>query len=53
MATRPLDQNGLGLSNDAVLHEVAVIEKWFALLPDTAAIYVEWKEIVRRHKVQV
>ena len=52
MATRPADQNGLGLSPEEAIHEVASIEKLLTLLPDIPAIYAEWKEIVRDHKVQ-
>lgn len=52
MATRPADRNGLGLSHEEVLQEVGSIEKLLTLLPDIPAIYADWKEIVRDHKVQ-
>jgi predicted nucleic acid-binding protein len=52
VATRPADQNGLGLSHEEALQEVASIEKLLTLLPDIPAIYVAWKEIVRDHRVQ-
>ena len=52
MATRPADQNGLGLSHEEVLQEVASIEKLLTLLPDIPAIYAAWKEIVRDRRVQ-
>jgi predicted nucleic acid-binding protein len=52
MATRPGDRNGLGLSHEEALQEVASIERLLTLLPDIPAIYVVWKEIVRDHKVQ-
>ena len=43
---------GLGLSHEEALHEVASIEKLLTLLPDIPAIYAAWKEIVRDHRVQ-
>ena len=52
VATRPADQNGLGLSHEEALQEVSSIEKLLTLLPDIPAIYAAWKEIVSDHKVQ-
>ena len=52
VATRPADQNGLGLSHEEALQEVASIEKLLTLLPDIPAIYAAWKEIVSDHRVQ-
>jgi len=52
VATRPSDRNGLGLSTDEALQEVANIEKSLMLLPDVPAIYTEWKQIVSSHRVQ-
>ena len=52
VATRPAGQNGLGLSQEEALHDVASIERLLTLLPDVPAIYGAWKEIVRDHKVQ-
>jgi predicted nucleic acid-binding protein len=52
VATRPGDLNGLGLSQEEALQEVASIEKLLTLLPDIPPIYLAWKEIVRDHKVQ-
>ena len=52
VATRPAEQNGLGLSPEEVLQEVGNIEKSLALLPDIPAIYGAWKQIVTAHKVQ-
>ena len=52
VATRPGDLNGLGLSHEEALQEVASIEKLLTLLPDIPPIYLAWKEIVRDHKVQ-
>ncbi|MGD0568874.1 MAG: hypothetical protein ABSA78_10750 [Candidatus Sulfotelmatobacter sp.] len=52
MATRPADQNGLGLSHEEVLKEVSSIEKLLTLLSDIPAIYAVWKDMVRDHRVQ-
>jgi predicted nucleic acid-binding protein len=52
VATPPTDKNGLGLSQEEVLQEVASIETLLTLLPDISAIYTAWKAIVRAHKVQ-
>ncbi len=52
VATRPAERNGLGLSAEEALQEVANIEKLLTLLPDVPAIYSAWKQIVALHKVQ-
>jgi predicted nucleic acid-binding protein len=52
VATRPADVNGLGMSHEEILQEVAQIEALLELLPDTPGIYPEWKRIVREFKVQ-
>jgi predicted nucleic acid-binding protein len=52
VATRPADQNGLGLSHEEVLKEVSSIEKLLTLLSDIPAIYAVWKDMVRDHRVQ-
>lgn len=51
VATRPKDKNGLGLTIPAVLDEVEKIESLLMLLPDTPAVYAEWKRIVVEHNV--
>jgi predicted nucleic acid-binding protein len=52
VATRPADKNGLGLSHEEVLREVASIESLLTLLPDIPGIYAAWKTIVSDYKVQ-
>ncbi len=52
VATRPSDKNGLGLSHEEALREVAGIERSLTLLPDVPAIYSAWKRIVDDHRVQ-
>jgi predicted nucleic acid-binding protein len=51
VATRPLENNGLGISAEAALTEVEKIEELLTLLPDTPAVYAEWKRIVVQHDV--
>ncbi len=52
VATRPSGVNGLGMTHEEVLQEVANIEATPTLLPDLPGIYTEWKRIVKAHKVQ-
>ena len=51
VATRPADKNGLGLAHDIVLAEMETIEDLLTLLPDSPAIYLEWKRLVSQHRV--
>ena len=52
VATRPLESNGLGFSIDLTVSEVEKIERVLTLLPDTPAIYPEWKRLVAQHSVR-
>jgi predicted nucleic acid-binding protein len=51
VATRSVDQNGLGFNHQQTRDEVEKIEKLFRLIPDTPAIYDEWKRLIFAHKV--
>lgn len=51
VATRPLANNGLGFSVALVLAEVDKIERFLTVLPDSQAVYPEWKQLVVRHGV--
>jgi hypothetical protein len=44
--TRPQSRNGFGLSVQDVDSEVALIEAGMELLPDSPALYREWRRIV-------
>ncbi len=46
VATRPIEKNGLGFSPALVLSEVEKIEWLLTFLPDSPAIYGEWKRLV-------
>jgi predicted nucleic acid-binding protein len=51
VATRPLEQNGLGMSPDRAGAELERIKGMFLLLPETPAIYPAWEALVTRHRV--
>lgn len=51
VATRPIANSGLGLSISSTLGEVEKIERLLTLLPDTPAVYAEWKRIIVDHRV--
>jgi predicted nucleic acid-binding protein len=49
--TRPISSNGLGLSAAEADREVHAIETGMSLLPDNAAVYKQWRNIVVKHNV--
>jgi predicted nucleic acid-binding protein len=49
--TRPLDRNGFGLTVADAEHEVQAIESGMILLPDSEAVYREWRRIVVQYGV--
>jgi predicted nucleic acid-binding protein len=51
VATRPVANNGLGFSIELVLAEAEKIERFLTVLPDSPAVYAEWKRLVTRHGV--
>lgn len=51
VATRPVANNGLGLSVQEAIREINGIEKHFTFLSDTSAIYPVWKSLVTQHSV--
>jgi predicted nucleic acid-binding protein len=51
VATRPAPNNGLGFSIALVLGEIEKIERFLTLLPDSTAVYGEWKRLVVQHGV--
>jgi predicted nucleic acid-binding protein len=50
--TRPITANGLGFSPTFALSEVAKIEAALTLLPDSPAVYAEWRRLVATHAVR-
>ncbi len=51
VATRPVEQNGLGMTTATVAVELARIRSMFVLLPENSAIYPVWESLVVRHQV--
>jgi hypothetical protein len=49
--TRPVSRNGLGLTVVEAEREVRAIEAGMSLLPDSEAIYREWRRIVVEYRV--
>jgi predicted nucleic acid-binding protein len=49
--TRPLSRNGLGLTITEAERQVRAIEAGMTLLPDSEAVYREWRRIVVQHGV--
>jgi predicted nucleic acid-binding protein len=49
--TRPIDRNGLGLTPKEAQSEVEAIEFGMILLPDSEAIYKEWRSLVVQHAI--
>jgi predicted nucleic acid-binding protein len=51
VATRPVEQNGLGLTPSAIGAELARLKSMFLLVPETPAIYPIWEALVTQHRV--
>jgi len=51
VATRPLAQNGLGLSSQQAEVELSRFKDMFTLLPETPEIYPAWESLVTRYRV--
>ena len=51
VATRPVNRNGFGLSISDTELETQAIEREMVLLPDSAAVYQEWRRLVFTHSV--
>ena len=46
VATRPSASNGLGFSVALALGEMEKIERFLTFLPDSPAVYGEWKSLI-------
>ena len=50
--TRPLGQNGFGLSPNEADRRARLFENKLRLLPDSLAVYQEWRGLIVRHNVR-
>jgi predicted nucleic acid-binding protein len=51
VATRPLGENGLGMTSAEAASQLERIKGMFLFLPETPAIYPAWESLVIRHRV--
>ncbi len=51
VATRPADQNGLGLAVSTAAAELRHLKAMFPVLPETPAVYPAWERLVIRYEV--
>lgn len=51
VSTRPIDRNGFGLTLVETDDLLNVLESTFPLLPDSPAVYAEWRELVVNYRV--
>jgi predicted nucleic acid-binding protein len=49
--TRPLDRNGFGLSPFEAEQQVQAIEAVMVLLPDSEAVYRQWRKLIVQHNI--
>lgn len=52
VCTRPMEKNGLGLTDQATALAVEDLENSFTLHPDTPKIYSVWKTLVAKYQVR-
>lgn len=52
VATRPRENNGLGLAPDAAAHEVDRFAEHFPLVPEPPALYPRWRQLAHAHSVR-
>ena len=51
VATRPIANNGFGLTTAQATQELTKLKALFAILPDTADILPAWEQLVVKHQV--
>jgi predicted nucleic acid-binding protein len=51
VATRPIANNGFGFPAATAMAEIEKIESFLEFLPDSDAVYREWKRLVFAHRV--
>jgi len=51
VATRPTSANGLGMTVEIALEELAAFKRLFSVLPETASVLPEWERLVSTFQV--
>lgn len=51
VATRPREQNGLGLTAAEAKEHLRAFERFASFKPDTAAVHENWRHLVAEHRV--
>lgn len=51
VATRPIGANGLGMAHDFARAEVAKVEQFCSIVPESIDVYTEWKRLITAHQV--
>jgi len=51
VCTRPLENNGLGLTPEETEKQVSKLDALFTLLPETPDVHPEWRRLVATHGV--
>ncbi len=51
VATRPIADNGLGITSAQAARELTRLKTLFGILPDTADILPQWEQLVVKHQV--
>lgn len=51
VASRPIKDNGLGLTLAQAEQELTKLKALFTVLPDNADIFLEWEQLVVKHQV--
>ena len=51
VCTRPLGENGLGMTAAQAQAEMKSVRQFFKLFDDTPAIFAEWEQVVNQHQV--
>jgi predicted nucleic acid-binding protein len=52
VATRPVQNNGLGMSVDEARNEMVRLEGFFSICEESVDVYVEWTRLVVAHAVK-
>ena len=51
VCTRPSEHNGLGLTSSETNKQISRLESLLTVLPETPAVYTEWRRLVVTHSV--